>query len=310
MYCDGELAPEQVDELEEQLRRHPQLRARVEFEQRLREHVNAVLRAGGAPGAGPDLADRIRAELGRVAITDEAVDGAQAGAAGGGGGPPPATTVSRPSITAWLRGPHRANIFAVAACLALVAGAVLFGIFGSPIDSWKGPVSVDLVADAVPYVANEHIRCAGSILVRTDKATFRAPDELGSELSRWLGATVNAGPIVDHLKQAGWDFLGGGYCGVPTSERSGHLIFTRQGPSASLVMLSIFVLPDCGRYAVGRNRVDAPVEPGRWHELAACERYSRGVWIYGDGELVYLMVACVPGEMPRAATALEKALAR
>ncbi|MHC4415068.1 MAG: anti-sigma factor family protein [Planctomycetota bacterium] len=308
MYCDGELAPEQVDEVDEQLRRRPQLRVRVEFEKRLRRHVDAVLRAG-CPSTPAGLADRIRTGIDRVAVTDGADDRARAATAGRVGGPPPATTAGRPSVAAWLRGPHRANMFAVAASLALVAGAVLFGIFGSPIDSWNRPGPVDLVADAVPFVAKEHIRCAESVLARTDKATFRTPDEAGRNLSQWLGATVNAGPIAESLGRAGWDFLGGGHCCVPTSERSCHLIFTRHDPSAPPVMLSIFVLPDHGGYAVLEDRFVIPVEPGRWHQLDAGEQLSRAVWICSDRELVYLMVVCAPEGMPGAASALEQALA-
>ncbi len=290
LYCDGELAAEEAEKLEEQLRRDAEQQGRVDFERRLREHVDEAIKSScGCVPSG--LAERIRERL--SAAGEQEAEAAP----------------DRFSIAAWLQGPRRVNTFAVAACLALVAGAVLFGIFGSPIDTWSRPQPADLVAKAIPFVSGEHVRCADSAASRAEKTTFHVASEVGVELTSWLGAPVRAVPLTNSLRDVGWSFLGGGYCGVPVKDRSGHLIFTRDDLPGGPIMLSVFVLPDDG-YAILKNRLNVPIEPGQWHQLAADERFSREVWVFSDGRLIYLMVACRPSEMPEAAAALERGLAR
>ncbi len=129
LYCDGELMPEQAERVEQGLKEGREARDRLEFEKELRRQVGAVMAPGSAP---PGLAERVRRQLAEVA-PEEAFE-------------------RRFSIASWFRGPTHANIFAVAASLAVVAGAVLFGIFGRTIDEWGRGADIDLVAEAVPYV--------------------------------------------------------------------------------------------------------------------------------------------------------------
>ena len=291
LYCDGELSAEEAEKLEEQLRRDAEQQGRVDFERRLREHVDEAIKSScGCVPSG--LAERIRERL--AAAGEQEAEAAP----------------DRFSIAAWLQGPRRVNTFAVAACLALVAGAILFGIFGSPIDTWSRPQPADLAAKVIPFVSGEHVRCADSAVSRAAKATFRVASEVGEQLTNWLAAPVRAVPLTNSLHEVGWNFLGGGYCGVPVRDPSGHLIFTRDDRPGGPIMLSVFVLPDDGRYAILENRLIVPLAPGQWHELNADERFSREVWVFSDGKLIYLMVACRPSEMAEAAAALERGIGR
>lgn len=295
MYADGELPPDEAAAVERLLEADEAQRERVEFEQTLRRRVGKVIEAQAA-AAPAGLAEQVRSALavaddsapeGEVADQDEALE-----ADSGGFG------------VSWLAGPRRANIFAVAASLMVVAGAVLWGIFGRTIDSHPGPV--DLTSPA-RFVADEHIRCADSSQVRANKAKFRTPAEVEAKLSRWLGAPLNARPMTDGLAKLGWGFTGGGYCGVPVAERSGHLIFTRDLPDVGPIMLSIFVIPDDG-YSVREGDRTVSLRPGRWYPLPSDRKVKREVWIMSDGELIYLMAACVGSELPGAARALQEAI--
>ncbi len=290
LYADGELPADEREQFEEDLRTRPGERAAVDFEGCLRERVTAVISAG-AP-APPDLADRVRR---RLSETSEAAAPAVTG------------SVRRLTFPAWLRRPDQANIFAVAASLAVVAGAVLFGIFGKPIDAWRRPGPLSLAANAVPFVAGEHLRCAGSSDQRSSKATFPAPDQAALELSLWLGPRLEVESLVGQLEPLGWSFYGGGYCGVPGVERSAHLIFTRIGPqkASGPALLSIFVVPDEGRFALEHR--GRPIEPLRWHTVTTAD--DGEVWVFSDRELLYLMVGCVRSDLAPASRAVTEAVA-
>ncbi len=307
LYCDGELSQEQVDQLQEHLHQHPEDRARVEFECKLRQHVHTVMQVQ-CRCAPPELASGIHRRLTEAAAAGDEPETSARQVASRQSKPPPATTASTWSLSSWFHAPPRANIYAVAASLALVAGAVLFGIFGRPIDAWRRPQLVDLVADAVPFVATEHGRCADNGDARANKATFRDPHLAATELSSWLGVTVSAAPLTDRLNERGWEFFGGGYCGVPASKRSGHLIFTRDNQGSGPAILSVFVVRDDGGYSVWDRGAVVPLQPGNWHKLPAGKRFSREVWIYSDGDLIYLMVSCSSDELGQAAGALQDAL--
>src|SRR5262245_50147080 len=96
LYCDGELSPEEARRIEGQIAQRPELKARVEFQRKLRQRLATVLLA---PATAPaDLAQRIRERL--------AADGAA----------PPLVQVVRPQRPQrpWWRESQRANLFAVA----------------------------------------------------------------------------------------------------------------------------------------------------------------------------------------------------
>ncbi len=289
LLCDGELAPREAEALQRLLESDPCQRSRLELQRGLRRRVAAVLQTGCEPP--PGLADRVRRSLAETQHQNEATE----------------ESPRRSLVLSWLRGPPRANVFAVAASLALVAGVVVVTIQLPSIDDWwSTPARLDLVSEAVPFVAGEHIRCAGSAPSRQEKAKFKSPEEAASELSDWLGAPVRVVGMTENLHRNGWEFLGGGYCGVPVPERSAHLIYTRRDLSQGPAMLSIFIVPDDGGYSVWGDEV--PLEPGELIELPRGPNLGREVTIYSDGALVYFMVACYSGALDGVPNALEEAL--
>ena len=283
-YCDEELPAPEAGQFERELAADPALAGRVEFERRLRDSVGRVMQ-DDCPRPSADLADRIRA---RLAEAEPAADANRQGALAG-------------ALAAFLRGPQRASIFAVAATLVLVGGAVLVGIFGTPIDGWR-PRPVNLVAEALPFVSGEHDRCAGSVEAREAKAPFRRPEEAALQLSDRLGIRVLAVSLTNRLEREGWSFVGGGRCGVPVDDPSCHLIYRRLDPDAGPVLLSLFMIPDRGNYRVTQDGADVAIRPGRWIEW---RELSRPVRVYSDGELIYMMVMCHPQGVVGATEALE-----
>ncbi len=288
LLCDGELAPHEAEALKRLLESDPCQRSRLEFQRGLRRRVAAVLQIGCEPP--PGLADHVRRSLAETLPQTESTE----------------ESPRRSLVLSWLRGPQRANVFAVAASLALVAGVVLVTIQLPSIDELGRSTRLDLVSEVVPFVAGEHIRCAGSTLTRMEKAQYKSPAKAASELSDWLGSPVQVVGMTDNLRRAGWKFLGGGHCGVPVQERSAHLIYTRQDLSQGPAMLSIFIVPDDGGYAVWGD--GAPLKPGAIIELPRGLDLDREVTIYSDGTLIYFMVACYSGALDGVPTAVEDAL--
>lgn len=292
LYCDGELEPERARAVEQQLAADDRQRRRVDFERRMRDRVAAMLRSE-CPAAPPELAERIRRRLRQPSA--EAPEA-----------PPQEARPDRFPLADWLRGPRKANMFAVAASLALIAGAVLFGIFGPTLNSLEGRKMTDLVADAAPFVAREHMRCAGSADDRAAKARFTDVAVVREHLSRRLGSPVPAERICGGLERAGWSFVGGGFCHVPVEGPSGHLIFTREDLPRGPVMLSVFVAPYDDRFCIGGPGPETPLLPGVWHAVES--GLPREVWIACDGTLTYFLVACDPTTLSGAASAVRAAV--
>ncbi len=291
LYCDGELGSAEAAQMERTLAADAGCSCRADFERRLRVHVGRVMSAG-CPGAPPGLADRIRGDLAGPAAHGDRPAAAAAGRAG---------------TRAWLRGPQRANALAVAATLAVVAGAILYGIFGRSIDEWGTPP--DLVAEAVPFVADEHVRVAGNPGTLHAKAVLPTPRDAADDLSAYLAAPVRVEELAERLAPIGWRFVGGGHCGVPVGDHSGHLIFARQ-PGRGPAMLSVFMVPDRGGYQISTEQGLVPLTPGRWVRLCAERKICRDVAVYSDGHLVYFLVACYPAAMEGADRALEETAGR
>jgi hypothetical protein len=287
-YADGELPPLEARRVAEAVEADPRLREAVDFEQRLRSRVRSVMEAEAQ--TPPWLSGAIRRRLAAV----------EAG---------PAAASSPPrrgaSIAAWLRGPRKARPLAVAASLAIVAGAVLLGIFGRPIDEWRKQ-PIDLVDVGAPFVASEHERCAGSADARSTKATFRDALQAEERLGSWVGGRVPAESIVASLSRVGWGFFGAGYCEVPVSNHAGHLMFIQSDPAPA--MLSVFVVPDQNRFTVRTREGSRPLPPHQWIRVVPGRNTSREVSIYSDGVVVYIMAACYAAALDDAERALESAI--
>ncbi|MHC5113130.1 MAG: anti-sigma factor family protein [Planctomycetota bacterium] len=230
-YVDGELAPAETAAFEERLARDSELTARVRSERALRGLVERAMDVE----TPADLAERVRASL-----DDEPIR------VGSGG---------------WLEGPKRANVFAVAASIALIAGAVLFGILAPSIDELNTSVGTDLVAETIRGVADEHHRCASLQTRRDAKVRIVDPKRAVQELVRRFGEEV---PVID-LEPMGYRFVGLGE-GLERIPESMQLVYTHRGRGSDGCpegMLSIFVMPvDAGFDAL----VD-PLAPEVWRTV-------------------------------------------
>jgi anti-sigma factor RsiW len=284
LYCDGELPDEQARQFEQRLGQDPSLRSLVESERRLKEHVGRVMAADGSL-VPADLAGRVREP-------------------GVGETPPTAAHIEVEPATAsraWWSGPHRANLFAVAACLVLVAGAVLFGILGPSIDSLRMRSVTDVAADAAAAVAGEHVVTTTDLETIAAGMPYHTADAANRGLAQFLGAP---GRIFD-LRDLGYEFVAGTTCDIPHCDRGSHLIYYKSEGTHGLVTLHI--VPDRGQIALGDNPFPTPLPLSTdvVPEGSGCQKDVL-VWSYGGHS--YLLVVCVDNDVHRVAQRMQETL--
>jgi anti-sigma factor RsiW len=292
LYSDGELPDDEARQVEEQLRQQPRLKARVAFERQLKQRVAQVMRAE-CPTVPAELTDRVR-----QALTDgEGLAGAGASRAIAGrvGGE------AEPESRAWWRGPNRANFFAVAASLALVAGAVLFGILGPQIDTLRRQRTTNVAGEAAAAVAGEHVKATAGLTTMIEESRFRTRDEAW----RGLGSFLDPSARVFDLSDLGYDFVMGSACEVPNCESGCHLFYFRSQGTPGLV--SLHVVPDRGQCEV---RVDSfggslPLDTGVIAQGPECQK---DVLMWNHAGYSYLLVVCVSEDVPKVAKRMQEAL--
>ncbi|MHC4080599.1 MAG: anti-sigma factor family protein [Planctomycetota bacterium] len=284
LYCDGELPDEQALQVEQRLQQDPDLRSQVETERRLKEAVVRVLRADGAPAGLVERARDVGAEETGAVVGRTDVE------------PKPAT-----ASRAWWRGPIRANFFAVAACLVLVIGAVLFGIFGPPIDSLQVRGVTDVAAEAAAAVAGEHVMTTADLPTIAAGMPYHTRDDAELGLAQLVGA---AGRTFD-LSDLGYAFVAGSACDVPHCARGSHLIYYRSEGVRGLVTLHI--VPDRGQLQVGDNPFPGslPFETDIVPEGPSCQK---DVLVWNHEGLSYLLVVCVDDDVQPVAARMQEAL--
>ena len=279
LYVDGELTPEESSRLENLIENDEALCQRVDFERKLKRHISDVI-TRQADTAPEELANQIRAKLDQV---DRTIVG----------------SIAPQPLARWLKGPSRANIFAVAATLMIVAGAVLFGIFGQPIDD-IGPVpDTDVIMDSAKFVASEHNRCVNDEASRNQKILFTDPAIAYQFISDHLD--LISVPMID-LSAFGYKFVGAGPCGVPSAERSAHVMFRKQqSTDAMSPMISLFMVPDTGQFQ-NSGTFEAPI--GEWAVCPGESVTDRRVLISTDGQIAYFLCCCDEEDMERIARAI------
>ncbi len=282
MYADAELAPQETAELLRSLEADEQHQRWVEFEQRLRQRVGSVMQEQ-SPAAPADLAARVRA-----ALADADAPGADVA---------PEGVWLR--LDAWFAGPRRANVFAVAAVLALVAGVVLFGIFGPQIGT--GPQSAGLVPRVASHVAEEHRQAvADPVMIR---AMARWPRAMADEqLSGHFSRRVE----VPKLRALGYEMVGGGPCRLPGCDLACHLLYQRTADASAVrgrAMVSLHVAIDPKRGA-GRpdDFADMPFGGTRIEKQAG----PQDVFVWSDGSFVYFLVCCDSGDLLNVAREMQE----
>lgn len=281
LYVDGELTPEESVRLESLIESDEALRQRVDFERKLKGHISDVIarQAGAAPG---ELASQIRAKLDQ---TDRTVVG----------------SISPQPRSAWLGDPKRANIFAVAATLMIVAGAVLFGIFGRSIDDIRPVPNADVISDSAQFVADEHNRCADDEDTRKRKFSRLDPAQAYTFIAKHIGTP--SVPEFD-LTSIGYSFVGGGKCGVPAADRSAHVMFHgNQTTDGEPPMVSIFIMRDQGQFTFSSLNGGLP---GRWVEYDGFVSGSHSVFGTSNGPLVFFLVCGSENDIKRIADVFTK----
>jgi anti-sigma factor RsiW len=284
-YVDGELDAEQHADLAKRLEDDATLRARVRFERQLQERIGAAMGTGAAPAA---LADRIRAALAEAKSDAE-----------GDAEPEPEIVIGRvdadgaSSHRSWLVGPQRANIFAVAAVLAIIAGVVLVGIFGPQIGN-SGPdaaavAAKELLKDTASFAARVHTACT-DVDVAEKSSPWRTIEESQARLSNYLGENV----LVVDLAKFGFQFVGGGKCRVPGVETSGHVVYRCEATADKPeVHVTVFMVPNEGQYGdqLPRCGMCDPLECPK----GCCHR----VIPMPADEVIYFLVCSDPSELAR-----------
>lgn len=279
LYVDGELTPEESARLESLIENDEVLRQRVDFERKLKGHISDVItrQSGITPG---ELASQIRAKLDQA---DRTVVG----------------SISPQPRSNWLDGPKRANIFAVAATLMIVTGAVLFGIFGRSIDDIRPGPETDVITDSAKFVAGEHNRCVDNEDSRNRKISITDPTRAYQFIANHLGTT--SVPVID-LSNIGYEFVGAGPCGIPFAERSAHVMFRRkQNVDDISPMISLFMVPDSGQFLFNSP---CGVLPGEWTECNRDPSSDRRVLISTDGRIAFFLCCCDQEDLERIAHAI------
>jgi hypothetical protein len=180
--------------------------------------------------------------------------------------------------------PQRANILAVAAVLALIVGAVLFGIYGRSIDDVPAQRPVDVVGNVAVFADTEHTECTTDKEHVQQESTWRTLAETEVGMTELLATRVRAFNLAD----LGYEFVGAGRCDAPLDKQpSGHMIYRKIVNGVPGPMVSIFVAPVRGCC----KSVCANLLPGEW-QAAKAASCKRRVLYSTDGKLLYFLVCC------------------
>jgi len=289
LYLDDELEPEACARVEQMLRDDPQLRQTLLFERCLHIHVGRTLSM--ADYAPPELSESIRASLHDLQAGDEHADPQPQSDIAGAIGPDDAGRSPRadtPSAdeTGWRRllvGPRRVNLFAAAAAIVVIAGAVLFGVLGPPIDR-VGPSTPNYVVEAARFTSNHHQTCVDDPQHRASELRFSNEATAHRALMQHLGGRRFT--LVD-LREAGYEFMAAGPCHVPGHRTSAHTMYRPRNGAAADPTVSIYAVPDVGQYRIAEG---GPMQPLQWYRANGGPQASHRVMRMTDGQLVYFVV--------------------
>jgi len=274
-YVDGELSTEQTAEFERAMVERLDLQHAVEFERQLRRAVSSAMSTEAAPAALHDAVLRGLNEAedagDAVSIEAEAEAEAEAAVAGriGGGG--------------LLSSPIRANFFAVAASLALVVGAIMFGLWVPQIDNWSHQESMPVSQLEIPaYFSKEHCTSA-AIGGRLDTAP--AFEDVASATIGLSGLLDRSVTIFD-LSDIGYEFSYAAPCKVCEADNrvTGRIMYKRTTPTGA-IYASIFLVPV--EYGVGTD-----TDTSDWESVATVEQCLTRVVRHRDDRFVYYLTAC------------------
>jgi hypothetical protein len=291
-FADGELDLNQRLAMERALEQSTELRRVLAFERELRTRVARVMHRA-APTAPAGLHQKIAQAL------QEMPETADAAAILANITPDP----SKDAVMAPRRSPlTRPNVFAMAASLALVAGAVLFGIYGTPIDRWRlgNTAGVAPITEITEFVTRAHDQLAGNAESREKTLCGQSCQDACSNISKQFGCPKEV-PSID-LHGLGYEWIGHRELGIPHYQKSAQLVFHRTDPDRPPAMASVFV-------GFGRMiEAEKVAEPGSWTTMPLSSGCTHVVYLSSDGSIDYLLVCCDAGDMDRLAEAIGEQL--
>ncbi len=253
--ADAQLTAADEKSLHAHLASHPEDRAVIEFEQHLRQSIAANVSVSGGAGGGPSAAlrNRIHQMLGSPEL----------------GGPSSASIpfATHPSTIRahWIRS-HPARWLAIAASVAVVAGAMYFTVLQLPRNveptAAQQAINPSHRVALVSFVSSQHEECelhAGMIGM---KLRIDSLDKAPAAFREVLGRT----PDLGRLAASGLKFKGAGPCAVPGRGTSVHMVFDVGGDAGAAdasvdgrtPLVSIFIQQDTG---------ELNIEPGRTYRL-------------------------------------------
>jgi anti-sigma factor RsiW len=283
IHCDGESTPEQEAALQERLQHRADLQRALEdhrrFVQSLRSHTAGVMRE-----QCPCCPDAVVQTIKSCISTSPDV-GARAQQFGRSG---PQAHYRR--WAAAFSAPVRVNGLAVAATLALIAGAILYGIFGPSIDDVRPPRSADLAAIAAQIAANEHARSASEPSNLDENVAPPPPEEVERNAVAHLGVPIQVFDLTD----AGYHFVRAERCDMGLTEPAYHLLYRKVVSSGQRVpMASVYVMAKsggCGGLCAGKKSC-------QWYPVVGA-KCKQKVLHSTDGKRVYFLVCCAERDLP------------
>ena len=303
-YVDGELSSADAATLERELAGNPSLQSHVQFELHLRHRVQAVMEGDASKMAPAELRGAITSTLAAEGNIPESAVIGRVSSQPGEVAPDSAQGTHRARLTQ----PRRVNFLAVAASLALVAGAVLFGIFAPQITRFQfnqpQTTRIDLSQTAAPFAADEHSRCTGDAERRKRQLEFTDIAAASTALGTHLASHV----VVPDFGPLNYEFIAAGRSDVPVDEPSGHAFYRSKGSEERRPCLSVFFFADRGQFMLPEKGHDLPLPPGRSCEAGRSSKCHRKVKVFSDGQTVYVLSACDQDKLEAAVQLLEDAL--
>lgn len=270
-YVDGSMSPGETAAFEARLADDPALAAAVERTLAEQKRLRVALKRVMTTLAPSGLRERVVA-----ALHDESSHGASDGAASGDG---PLYTFG--ATQRWFDGPRRANAFAVAASLALVAGAIAFGVFGPRISDRPARGSADTpVSEVAERMTAAYERCAAHGSCGAQAQPWKSAEEAQASLAALLGRPM----IIPDLQSLGFNFCSGGpFCVPGACDRGGQLLYCRLDERGDqCAWMSVLVAPVETPYLAfdpfGRS---GPLQCGVDYTLATASGGAMHYWCDG-----------------------------
>lgn len=255
----------------------------------LMDRVRAAMAADASVEAGERIVDGATPRLEVVHRPADASAAEPMTAAGAG---------SRMSILRWLEGPRRANAMAVAAVLALVVGAIGFGILVDPIDH-RPPAGESVFERAAIRAASEHgrCRCTKALAAKVDSGGCTLfPAGSLDDIAEWVTEQLGVSEVsLPDMSRDGYELAGASHCRLPGQLSTVHISWRKADRSGDGVpMISWFVAVDDDPQATRPVR-DMEVRNIADYDGAPCSRVVTSV---KENGLVYFLVCCDDDDRP------------